>query len=57
MSGLCKNAYRRGGKRGKIVCKKTEQLCAHQYWCDLAVEFRHTSTVDRCPGKEEQKEA
>lgn len=55
MSGLCQKAYRKGGKRGKIYCTVSGIVCAHQYWCGMAVEFRHTAGVDNCPGKNKEK--
>ncbi len=56
MSGICDKGKRQGGKRGKIICTVTDKLCAHQYWCSMACEYRHTAQVDNCPGKHKDKD-
>ena len=50
---LCPEAYR-DGKRGKIYCRRSGIVCAHQYWCDMAVEYRHHPEAAACPGRGEQ---
>ena len=49
---LCPQAYRRDGKRKPIICKVSGILCAHQYWCDMAVEYKHHPAAASCPGRE-----
>lgn len=50
---LCPYAYRKDGKRGKIYCTVSNFLCAHQFWCNMSVEFKqHTAALD-CPGRDE----
>jgi len=49
---LCPFAYRES-KRGKIYCKQSGIVCAHQYWCDMAVEFKQYPDALQCPGREE----
>ncbi len=50
---LCPYAYRKDGKRGKIWCRGSDFLCAHQFWCDMSVEFKHHPEAATCPGREE----
>ena len=52
---LCEFAYRKE-KRGKIYCKQSGIVCAHQFWCDMAVEFKHLPDAERCPGREVNNE-
>lgn len=49
---LCPLAFRRDGPRRPIICKDSGILCAHQYWCDMAVEFKHHPEAATCPGQE-----
>lgn len=51
---LCPQAYRRDGPRKPIVCRKSGILCAHQFWCDMSVEYKHHPTAASCPGQEEE---
>ena len=51
---LCPQAYRRDGKRKPIICKVSGILCAHQYWCDMSVEYKHPPDAAACPGQEEE---
>lgn len=48
---LCDKAYRTD-RRGKIMCKVSGILCAHQYYCAPANRFKHLNTAADCPGKE-----
>lgn len=50
---LCPLAYRRDGPTKPIICKVSGILCAHQFWCDMAVEFKHHPAAAKCPGQEE----
>ena len=50
---LCDQAYRKG-KHDKIMCKVSGILCAHQFWCDISVEYKHFPAAAECPGKEEK---
>lgn len=50
---LCEQAYRKS-KHDKIMCKVSGILCAHQFWCDISVEFKHFPSAEHCPGREEQ---
>ena len=53
---LCPQAYRRDGPRKPIVCRKSGILCAHQYWCNMSVEYKHHPAAASCPGQEEESE-
>ena len=53
---LCPQAYRRDGPRKPIVCRKSGILCAHQFWCDMSVEYKHHPAAASCPGQEEESE-
>jgi len=50
---LCPLAYRRDGPRKPIICKVSGIVCAHQFWCDISVEFKHHPEAKTCPGQEE----
>ena len=50
---LCEFGHR-DGPQGKIYCDKSGIVCAHQYWCDMGVEYRHHPEAARCPGREEE---
>lgn len=50
---LCPLAFRRDGPTKPIICKVSGILCAHQFWCDMAVEFKHHPAAAKCPGQEE----
>lgn len=49
---ICPLAYRRDGKRKPIICRYTEKICAHQYWCDIKVEYKQHADAAECPGQE-----
>ena len=50
---ICPHAYRKNnGRRGKIMCKKSGILCAHQYYCGLSMKFKQTDGAKDCPGRE-----
>ena len=51
---LCPKAYRRDGARKPIICRKNGLPCAHQYWCDMAVEYKHRAGAASCPGQEDE---
>lgn len=50
---LCPLAFRRDGPTKPIICKVSGILCAHQFWCDMAVEFKHHPAAAKCPGQEQ----
>lgn len=51
---LCPKAYRKE-PRGKIYCTDSGIVCAHQFWCDISVEFKHHPAAATCPGRGESK--
>lgn len=53
---LCPLAYRADTFGGKIYCKQSGIVCAHQYWCDMACEYKHHPEAATCPGKEADDE-
>lgn len=53
---LCPLAFRRDGPTKPIICKVSGILCAHQFWCDMAVEFKHHPAAAKCPGQEGHNE-
>lgn len=51
---ICEHAYRKNNdRRGKIMCKKSGILCAHQYYCGLSMKFKQTDGAKTCPGRED----
>lgn len=51
---LCPLAYRRDGPEKPIICKESGILCAHQFWCDISVEYKHHPQAANCPGKDRE---
>ena len=50
----CRHAYRKNGdKRGKIMCKVSGLLCAHQYYCEVVSKWRQLDSARDCPGRSE----
>lgn len=49
---LCPEAFRKNGdKRGKIMCKVSGLLCAHQYYCEVVSKYRQLDGAKTCPGR------
>lgn len=47
---MCEKAFRKE-KSGKIYCMESGIVCAHQFWCDISVEFKHFPEAENCPGR------
>lgn len=50
---LCEKAYRKD-RRGLIYCRDSGIVCAHQFWCDISVEYKHFPEAATCPGRGEK---
>lgn len=48
---ICEKAYTKKEKHDRLYCKISESLCAHQYWCDMALRWKNTGQAENCPGK------
>ena len=49
---ICPDAYRKkGDKRGKVMCKVSGSICAHQYFCEVVCKFRQLDSAKNCPGR------
>ena len=47
---ICEKSFRID-KRGKIYCTESGTVCAHQYWCDMAVQYKQFPEAADCPGR------
>lgn len=49
---ICPEAFRKDGdRRGKILCRVSGQLCAHQHFCEVVSRYRQTDSAKDCPGR------
>lgn len=49
---ICPKAYRQNNdKRGKIMCKVSGTICAHQYLCQVTSKYRQTDGANDCLGR------
>lgn len=53
---ICAKAYANEADQNRIYCSVTDELCAHQYWCDMACKWKNTNQAAKCPGKEKKNE-
>lgn len=48
---ICAKAYVNEADQNRIYCSVSDELCAHQYWCDMALKWKNTGQAENCPGK------
>lgn len=53
---ICMKAYANEADHKRLYCSDSGELCAHQYWCDMALKWKNTNQAEGCPGKEKNDE-
>ena len=54
---ICPKAYRKqGDKRGKVMCRVSNGICAHQYFCEVVCKYRQMDSAKNCPGRSDNGE-